>query len=200
MTTKVGDILITPGSWKDVWVGHVLIVTNNNPEVWERGPATIPNGNEIIHATSDRDVHSVGLEVGDGASVYRSQTLQTSRAKIKKINQVVKILEATKPKWKFLRAAVHGFRCAEITDDTNERLIKYHENIEKKSHKIMGEIYCSELAVISVQLGLLLDDKDPAWIPLDGKHTRPSVLRDWFDANPTDWQRVGRMDGGVVRP
>ena len=54
----------------------------------------------------------------------------------------------------------------------------------------MKNVYCSELVILSYQLGLG-DENHALFIKKDGKHTLPKTLRDYLRQAPTVWTEVG---------
>ena len=191
---KACDILIVPGV---LYVGgHSLIATGDFKHIGGRaGNDTMPNGQGVVHANNQKGAHEAQLSAADGALVYRSNSLQTDRIKAERINDIAMKLCGTP--YEITRVALAGIHFNTTSDDTFDRLIKYSVNL-RHGDKIMGSLYCSELVIVSVQLGLEMDEKDRAWIKLDGKTTWPSTLRSWFDTDSTDWQLVGRVQDSMV--
>ena len=84
----------------------------------------------------------------------------------------------------------------------------YGENAEARLKKYLSRLgagdkhlislYCSELVVLSYQIAAQGDTNVPFFIDLDGKHTLPKDLRNWFLQRVNtggSWQVMGELEG-----
>jgi hypothetical protein len=191
---KICDIII---DMKPTF-GHCGIVTYAAPS----GPNEVPFGRRVLHATN-RGVRDEDWAYGE-AYCFRAKKL--SKTEAVNIDRVAcEISDGAK--YGVVRAVFKSWSgSSSLGGGAFKRMEKYRTRMTTKQ-QIIKNVYCSELVVISYQLGLSsgtwqgegFNVEHDAWIGLDGKHTLPSTLKTWLERTPTKWECVGRVTDASLR-
>lgn len=169
--------------------GHCGIVTGN----FNIQSNTTPNGMEVIHATK------VGIleTAWENGKAYCFRAVNLSRTEAQKIQHVSNEIKGA-AEYGASRAIFKSWAGSSSFDSSAlARLEKYQTRMT--SHQgVLKNVYCSELVVISYQLGLDINRSHLSWIDLDGKHTLPSTLKSWLEKSPTRWQFQGYVNDATL--
>ena len=174
---KAGDILIADASST---VSHCGLL------VGERSG----RADYVIHAKASGMVIEDPSQWGIKAQVFRGAGL--TKVEARSIEEIARKIVETAQYGK--SRAIFGSWSASSSYGTGarERLAKYRQRLTDHQG-IVKNIYCSELVILSYQLGLG-DENHRLFIKKDGKHTLPKTLRDYFRQNSDDWVEIGDYD------